>query len=354
MAHAGRRVDELAAAAGGTVVGDPGAVVARVAAVDEADDQALTFAVDERWLVKALASPARAIIVPKAAHEIIVPKAEQLDQSKTFIVVDDVRRALALILQKFSPPLPQGEFTHPNAVVASDVSRAHDVWIGAGVVVCEGAILQHGVVLLPGSYVGRNALIGADSVLHPHAVVADDCILGKECVLQAGCIIGSDGFGFVRVGAEQMKIPQIGNVILGDRVEVGACTTIDRAVTNSTTVGTGTKIDNLVQIAHNVRIGDDCTICAQVGIAGSTQLGDHVTIGGQAGVVGHIKIGEGSIIYAGAQVIASLPPHSRVSGSYAQPHRSDLEQKVLLRKLPKLFEQVRMLMNALEETRKKP
>src|ERR1700694_1983459 len=234
MAHAGRRVDELAAAAGGTVVGDPGAVVARVAAVDEADDQALTFAVDERWLVKALASPARAIIVPKAAHEIIVPKAEQLDQSKTFIVVDDVRRALALILQKFSPPLPQGEFTHPNAVVASDVSRAHDVWIGAGVVVCEGAILQHGVVLLPGSYVGRNrliALIGAGSVLHPHAVVADDCILGKECVLQAGCIIGSDGFGFVRVGAEQMKIPQIGNVILGDRVEVGAFTTIDRGVT---------------------------------------------------------------------------------------------------------------------------
>jgi UDP-3-O-[3-hydroxymyristoyl] glucosamine N-acyltransferase len=347
MARAGRRLDELAAAAGGSVVGDASATIQRVAAVDEADEHALTFAVDERWLSKALALHAGAIIVPSGLRD-------KLDPAKSYILVEDVRQGLAAILREFAPPLPHAEFTHPGALVDANITRGQHVWIDAGVIVREAAILEDGVILLPGSYVGRNAFIGADSVLHPHAAVLDDCVVGSECVLQSGCIIGSDGFGFVRVGAEQIKIPQLGNVILGDRVEIGACTTIDRAVTDATTVGSGTKIDNQVQIAHNVRIGEDCTICAQVGIAGSTQIGDHVTIAGQAGIVGHVHIGDGSLIYAGAKVIASLPPHSRVSGHYAQPHRTDIEQKVLLRKLPKLFEQVRTLMNALGDTRKNP
>ncbi|HLW38395.1 MAG TPA: UDP-3-O-(3-hydroxymyristoyl)glucosamine N-acyltransferase [Candidatus Eremiobacteraceae bacterium] len=347
MARPGKQLGELAAAAGAKVVGDAAATIDRVASVDEADERALTFAVDERWLKKALDSRACAIIVPAT-----LPL--QSERGKTFLVVDEVRQALAAILHVFEPPQPHGEFTHPSAVVESNVSRGQNVWIGAGVIVREGAILRDGVVLLPGSYVGRNVLIGADSLLHPHATVLDDCVLGSECVLQAGCVIGSDGFGFVRVGAEQIKIPQVGNVIVGDRVEIGACTTIDRAVTDATIIGAGTKIDNLVQIAHNVRIGEDCTICAQVGIAGSTTVGDHVTIAGQAGINGHIHIGDGTLVYAGGKVIASLPPNSRVSGHYAQPHRTDIEQKVLLRKLPKLFEQVRMLMNALDDTRKSP
>ena len=215
-----------------------------------------------------------------------------------------------------------------------------------------GNASSRGCLLLSGSYVGKNACIGAGTLLHPHAVVLDDCVVGTSCVLNASCVVGADGFGFVRVGSEQIKVPQIGNVVIGDRVELGACTTIDRAVTGSTTIGAGTKIDNLVQVAHNVQIGEDCTICAQCGIAGSTKLGKRVVLAGQVGVTGHIEIGDGSVVGAGAKVIGSWPANSNVSGYYAKPHRENLEQEVLIRKLPKLFEQVRALMKMLEESRK--
>ena len=342
---ADRRLSDLAALTGGELVGNADATIERVASVEDADARALTFAVDERWLDKALRSRAGGVLAPPAARD--------LDRrGKTLIVVDNVRAALARILSSFAKQMPSGEHTHPSAVVASDVARGADVWIGPGVIVESRAQLGDGCVLLGAAYVGARARIGARCVLHPRATVLDECVIGDDCVLQAGCIIGGDGFGFVRIGAEQIKIPQIGNVTLGDNVEVGAGTTIDRAVTGSTVVGAGTKIDNQVQIAHNVQIGDDATICAQTGIAGSTRVGARVTMGGQVGVVGHIEIGEGSLIGAGSKVIGSLPAHSFVSGDYALPHRENLQQKVLLRKLPKLFDQVRTLMNALDELRK--
>lgn len=339
------RLHDLAALTHGVVVGDPNATINRVSAVDDADARSLTFAVDERWVEKALRSRAGAVIVPSAAASV------ERD-GKSLLVVDNVRAALATVLQSFAPQLPAGEFTHPSAVVASGVTREAGVWVGPGVIVADGAVLGAGSILLGGSYVGANTRIGARTLVHPRVIVLDECVIGDDCVLQSGCVIGSDGFGFVRVGAEQIKIPQIGNVVIGDRVEIGAATTIDRAVTGSTTIGAGTKIDNLVQIAHNVQIGDDCTICAQTGIAGSTRLGKRVIVGGQTGMIGHIEIGEGTIVAAGSKVIGSWPPQSFISGDYAMPHRENIEQKVLLRKLPKLFEQVRTLMNALDELRK--
>lgn len=345
MTSVSRRLGELAALTRGTVVGDADAAIQRVASVDEADVDSLTFAVDERWLDRALRSRARAILAPAAAKD-----AER--NGKTLIVVHNVRAALAEVLQSFAPALPSGEFTHPSAIVESGVTRGAGVWIGPNVIVREGATLEPGCLLLSGSYVGKNACIGAGTLLHPHAVVLDDCVVGASCVLNASCVVGADGFGFVRVGSEQIKVPQIGNVVVGDRVELGACTTIDRAVTGSTTIGAGTKIDNLVQVAHNVQIGEDCTICAQCGIAGSTKLGKRVVLAGQVGVTGHIEIGDGSIVGAGAKVIGSWPANSNVSGYYAKPHRENLEQEVLIRKLPKLFEQVRALMKMLEESRK--
>ncbi|MDQ6780781.1 MAG: UDP-3-O-(3-hydroxymyristoyl)glucosamine N-acyltransferase [Candidatus Eremiobacteraeota bacterium] len=345
MARAGRRLDALAAAAGGSVVGDGALLITRVAAVDEADPNALTFAVDERWLEKALRSKAGAVLAPEAARE-------KLDASKAYVIVDDVRRGLAAVLQLFAAPVPRGPFRHASAVIDPAARIGNDVWIGPAVVISANASIEEAAVLLGSTYIGAHVRIGARSIVHPGVTVLDDCIVGTDCVLQSGCVIGGDGFGFVRVGADQIKIPQVGNVVLGDRVEIGSCTTIDRAVTDSTSIGSGTKIDNQVQIAHNVHIGEDCTICAQVGIAGSTEIGAHVTIGGQAGITGHVHIGDGSVIYGSGKVIASLPPNSRVSGFYAQPHRADMEQKVLLRKLPKLFDQVRLLMNALSETRK--
>jgi UDP-3-O-[3-hydroxymyristoyl] glucosamine N-acyltransferase len=342
---ADRRLGDLAALTGGVVIGDADAPIERVAAVDDANARALTFAVDDRWLEKALRSRAGAVLAP--------PLVRDVDRrGKPVIVVDNVRAALALVLSSFAKDMPSGEHTDPTTVLAPDVARGAGVWIGPGVIVSAGAQLGDGCVLLGGAFVGMGARIGARTLLHPRAAVLDECIIGDDCVLQTGCVIGGDGFGFVRIGHEQIKIPQIGNVVLGDHVEIGACTTIDRAVTGSTVIGAGTKIDNQVQIAHNVQIGPDSTICAQTGIAGSTRVGARVTMGGQVGVVGHIEIGEGSVIGAGSKVIGSLAPHSFVSGDYALPHRENLEQKVLLRKLPKLFDQVRTLMNALDELRK--
>jgi UDP-3-O-[3-hydroxymyristoyl] glucosamine N-acyltransferase len=341
---AAHRLGDLATLCGGVVVGDAQVTIDRVASVEEADEHALTFAVDDRWLERALRSRAGAVLV--AAR----PSASATVQ-RPLIVVDNVRAALAAVLASFSKALPSGEHTDPTAIIGAGVQRGADVWIGPGVIVGAGAHLGDRCLLLGGCYVGAAAVIGARSLLHPRATVLDECIIGDDCVLQSGCIIGGDGFGFVRVGAEQIKIPQIGNVVLGDRVEIGANTTIDRAVTGSTVIGAGTKIDNQVQIAHNVQIGEDSTICAQTGIAGSTKVGARVTMGGQVGMIGHIEIGAGTLIAAGSKVIGSLPPNSFVSGDYAMPHRENMQQKVLLRKLPKLFEQVRTLTDALDELR---
>lgn len=350
MAQAGaerrRTLGELGALAGSTVSGDADAVIDRVSSVDEAQAGCLTFAVDDRWLAKALASKATAVIVP-AQHG----AAER--RGKSFLIADDVRAALAAILKSFEPALPSGEFTHPTAIVEEGVTRGRDVWIGAGAIVAKDAVLGDGVRLFAGAYVGRGTRIGARTLLHPRATVLDGCVIGDDCILHSGSVIGSDGFGFVRIGAEQVKIPQIGNVVVGDRVEIGACSTIDRAVTGSTTIGAGTKIDNLVQIAHNVQIGEDCTICAQTGIAGSTIVEPQVTFAGQAGVGGHITIGARSLILGQAGVSHSLPKDSVVSGTLARPHRENMEQQVLIRRLPKLVEHVRALAALVEELQKR-
>jgi len=341
-----RTVQELAATAGSAIVGDGSILIDRVASVEDAAPGSLTFAVDARWVDKAVASDASAVIVPTASSGVA-------RGDKALLVAADVRAALAAVLDSFAVPLPSGEFTHQTAIVADGVKRGAGVWIGPGVIVEHGASLGGGAVLLAGAFVGADASIGKRTLVHPRATVLDRCIVGDDCVLNAGCVIGADGFGFVRVGDEHVKIPQIGNVVIGDRVEVGACSAIDRAVTGSTIVGSGTKIDNLVQVGHNVQIGENVVLCGQVGIAGSAKIERDVTIAGQAGIAGHLVIGEHSLVLAQAGVTHSLPPRSRVSGFPAQPHRAWIEQQVMARRLPKLVDQVRALMDAVTELRRR-
>lgn len=343
---AAARLGDLAKTAGATLAGDAALAIERVTSVDEAIPGALTFAVDDRWIARALASRASAVIVPQAAAHV-----ER--QGKSLLIAADVRAALAAILRSFAQPLPRGPFTHPSAVVEDGVQRGSAVWIGAGAVVCEGARLGDEVVLMPGAFVGRHATIGDRTLLHPRACVLEGCVVGADCILHANCVIGADGFGFVRIGKEQIKIPQIGNVVVGDRVEIGACSAIDRAVTGSTTIGQGTKIDNLVQVGHNCNVGEDSTLCAQVGIAGSTKIGAVVTLAGQVGVNGHIEVGDMTIAGGQTGIVSNLPPNSKVWGTPALPIRDEMEQKVMFRKLPKLFEQVRELMSAVAELRKR-
>jgi UDP-3-O-[3-hydroxymyristoyl] glucosamine N-acyltransferase len=342
-----RTVGELAALACATVSGDAGLPIERVSTVDEAVAGTLTFAVDAKWIDKALASKASAVIVPATVS---VPDA----RSKTLIVAADVRAALASILASFAPPRPHADFTHPSAIIEPDVQRGAQVWIGAGAIVRSGATLGDGAILLPGAYVGGNARVGARTLLHPRACVLDECVIGDDCILHSNCVIGSDGFGFVRVGKEQIKIPQIGNVVIGDRVEIGACSTIDRAVTGSTVVGSWTKIDNLVQIGHNVAIGENCLICGMVGISGSVKIGDRVVLAGGVGVTDHVTIGSDAMIAGGSGVASNVPAKAIMAGYPAVSRERAFEQVKHLARLRALFAEVGDLKKriaALEQTK---
>ena len=181
-----------------------------------------------------------------------------------------------------------------------------------------------GTVIYPGVYLGRGVQVGQQCVLHANAVVREGCVLGDRVVLQPGAVIGSDGFGYARDGARQVRFPQVGIVVLEDDVEVGACTTVDRAALGETRIGRGTKIDNQVQVGHNVRVGQDCTLVSQVGISGSSTLGDRVILAGQVGVVGHLSLGDGVIVGAQSGVPGDLPPGAVVTGSPAIPHQEFL------------------------------
>ena len=331
---------ELAERVGGRVVGDPSVAVARVAAVDEAGSDTLTFATEERYLAAALSGRAAAVLVDAS-----IPLPDS--SAKPLIVVENARRALARLLQALRTARPRGPFRHPTAVVEADASVAADAHVAAFAYVGRGATVGAGCAIGEGAFVGEGAAIGDQSWLHPHARVMERCVIGARVVLHAGCTIGSEGFGWAFVDGRLERIPQIGNVVVGDDVEIGANACVDRAQTGSTEIGTGTKIDNLVQIGHNCRIGKHCAIAALTGLAGSTTVGDYVKIAGQVGTRGHMTIGSRSTVAGQSGVWGDVDEGATVSGNPARDHREDLRREVMVRKLPKLVARV----DALERAR---
>ncbi len=229
---------------------------------------------------------------------------------------------------------------HPSAVVAPGVRMAATAHVGPLCVVEAEAEIGEGTVLQAGVFVGARARIGRDCWLGAHTVLAQECVLGNRVRLQPGAVVGSDGYGYDTVKGRHEKIPQVGNVVVGDDVEIGANATIDRARFSHTTIGEGTKIDNLVQIGHNCVIGRHCLIVAQVGIAGSTSLGDYVVMAGQAGTAGHLKIGSFSKVGGRASIVRDLPPKSYVTGTYALPYLIEQKFQVLRPRIPELFKRV--------------
>jgi UDP-3-O-[3-hydroxymyristoyl] glucosamine N-acyltransferase len=225
-------------------------------------------------------------------------------------------------------------------VIAPTARIGSGVHIGPNVVIEEGTAIGDGSTILAGSYVGRDTEVGAGCLIYPNATIREEIRIGSRVIIHSGAVIGSDGFGFVREGEVYRKIPQIGTVVIEDDVEVGANVTIDRATTGTTVVGKGTKIDNLVQVGHNVTIGENCILVAQVGIGGSTQLGNGVTMAGQAGAVGHITIGEGATVGAQGGVHKSIPTGMTVSGYPAREHTQANRIYASLLKLPELLKKV--------------
>ncbi|MEW5906908.1 MAG: UDP-3-O-(3-hydroxymyristoyl)glucosamine N-acyltransferase [Elusimicrobiota bacterium] len=283
---------------------------------------------------------AAAVLLPAEAAARTAPSAD-----RAHIFVKNPRYAFALILRELEKEIsaPRRSGRHPSAVVADSASVAPDAWIGPGCVVEDGASVGEGAVLEAGSYVGRGASVGALTRLHPRVSLLERCRVGARCVVHAGTVIGSDGYGYVRAGGRHEKIPQLGIVDIGDDVEIGANCTIDRAALDRTVIGPGTKIDNLVHIAHNVKTGANCLILGQAGIAGSTEIGDNVVIAGQSGLSDHLKIGSNSIVMGRTGVIADLKEGSIVLGPLGRPRREFMRIEATLSKLPEMYAEFKRL-----------
>jgi UDP-3-O-[3-hydroxymyristoyl] glucosamine N-acyltransferase len=333
-----RRIDELAAATGGRVIGDPSMLINGIASIEDAGEGDITFVSDKRHMKLIGSCRASALILSETEAP---PK--DGSQGFTLLLVKNPMLAAARILELFSPVEPPPPGIHPRAEVHPDAKLGAQVSIGALTIVEKGASIGERTVLMPGVYVGSRAEIGADSIIYSGVVIRERCKIGARAIIHCNAVIGSDGFGFTPDGSRSYKIPQNGIVRIEDDVEIGACTTIDRATIGETVIGSGTKIDNLVQIAHNVRIGAGSIIVAQVGIAGSATIGERVVIGGQSGINGHIKIGTGAQIGTRTGVIKSLDSGDAHLGFPSMPRGDWLRSQSIFAKLPELKKRLREL-----------
>jgi UDP-3-O-[3-hydroxymyristoyl] glucosamine N-acyltransferase len=341
-------IDELASLTGAKAV--EGACVGPikgVAALAEATSADLSFLGNVKYADAVASSRAGVILVPVAF-------AGKPAAGQAFLRVDNPSYALALLCgvleARLWPRPPAG--VHASAVVAATARVDASAHVGPLSVIGEGAIVEAGAVLEARCHVGARASVGPDCWLKPGVVVGDYCVLGARCRIQSGAVIGSDGFGYEPVNGEIQRIPQVGNVVLEDDVEVGANSTLDRARFSQTVVGRGTKIDNLVQIAHNVRIGRQCLITAQVGIAGSTTLGDHCVLGGQSGIAGHLTLGDRVKLGAQTGLFEDVPADGFMNGTPAVPFGLERRLVVLSRRLPELFKKVDSLAASLDSAKR--
>ena len=331
------RVDDIARLVGGTVVGDGSRTIRGAAGLEDAGPDDLSFLKDSRN------SRAVAALKTTRAGAVIVPEDLETNGVTAIRVKNPLAGFAAVLARIESERRAPRKGVHPTASVAASARVAPSAYVGPYCVIEENAVIESGAVLLAQVYVGPRVKIGEGTRIYPQAVLREDTMVGRRCILHAGCVLGSDGYGFYFENNAHNKIPQIGNVILEDDVEVGACSTIDRATTGSTRIGKGVKIDNLVQVAHNVDVGENSLLVAQSGIAGSCRLGKGVVLAGQAGVADHLDIGDGTRIAGQSGVMEDLPPGSTVFGTPAQPIADAFKQTAVLRKLPALAKDLKTL-----------
>ncbi|MCE5262682.1 MAG: UDP-3-O-(3-hydroxymyristoyl)glucosamine N-acyltransferase [Deltaproteobacteria bacterium] len=323
-----KTLNEIAAFLGGTVHGDGDVVIERIFGIEEAGPGDLTFVANPKY---------RKMMETTAASAVLVTPGT-VCAGKNLLVVEAPYVALGRLLALFYPEDEEVAGISAGATVEAGAEISPEATVYPGAHVCRGARVGKRAVLYPGVFIGREAVIGDGSVLYPGVTVYRRCRIGERVVLHAGVVVGGDGFGFALPGQENRKIPQVGFVQIDDDVEIGANTTIDRGTLGRTWIQRGVKIDNLVQIAHNVVIGENAIIVAQVGISGSAQLGRGVIIGGQVGIVGHIRIGDGVMAAARAGIHKDVPPGQIVSGAPHMPHREWLKMEASLPKIPEMRE----------------
>ncbi len=334
------RVRDVAEFLGGTVVGDADAILTGISGITEAKVGDLSFLANPKYISHLATTLATAVIASEA-----VP-----DARCALILVANPDFAFAKLVGAYGPkPMHPPVGIHPTAVIGERVTLGAEPRIGAYAVIGDGTVIGDRAVIYPHVVIGGEVVIGNDCVLYAGVVIRERCRLGHRVTLQPGAVLGADGFGYALVDGKHQKIPQVGIVVIEDDVEIGANTTIDRARFGRTKIGAGTKIDNLVQIAHNVETGSHCLIIAQVGIAGSTRLGHYVTLAGQVGLAGHLTVGDQSQVGGQSGVSKNLPPKAKVRGSPAQDFRTALAQEVSVRRLAGTQAQVKLLEARLAE-----
>jgi UDP-3-O-[3-hydroxymyristoyl] glucosamine N-acyltransferase len=339
VATVAKTLSELADYVHGKVVGDGQVVIDKVAPIDEAGSGAITFLANPRYQHFLVTCSASAIIVGPG-----VVRDETAQPGKGYLETSNPYLAFARILQLFHAPPPLNQRVSSLAYIEASATLGEGVTVFPHVFIGDQVKVGSRTVLYPGVFLGAGSEVGDDCVLHANVVIREGCRVGNRVILHPGVVVGSDGFGYAREGNTRVKIPQVGCVKIEDDVEIGANTTIDRATLGQTIIGRGTKIDNLVQIAHNVTIGENSVIAAQAGIAGSTRIGHNVTLAGQVGVVNHIQIGDGATIGPQSGVPRSVAPGAVLSGGIAAaPHHEWLKVMALLPQLPKLWTLVRAL-----------
>ncbi len=329
---------QIAALINGKIEGDANAVVGSFGKIEEAKEGQLAFLANPKY-EEYLYTTKASIIIINDTLELKQPVEAAL------IRVPDAYTAFANLLSKYKQMMQQQLTGIQQPVyIASSASYGQNVFIGAFAYLGENVSLGNDTKIYPGVFLGDNVKVGSHTVIHPGAKIYHDCMIGSHVIIHAGTVIGSDGFGFApQADGSFQKVPQIGNVVIEDNVEIGANTTIDRATIGSTIIRAGAKLDNLIQVAHNVEIGSSTVVAAQAGISGSTKVGKGVMIGGQAGLVGHINIGDDAKINAQSGVSKSIEPGKAVTGSPAYDYTSALRSQAISRNLPELEKRVKEL-----------
>jgi UDP-3-O-[3-hydroxymyristoyl] glucosamine N-acyltransferase len=328
----------IAEAVGGRLIGDPATTIRGVAPLDRASPTDLSFLSAAKYAAAFSASRAGVVLVS--------PELAETPGQSSRVVVDQPQEALLSLLPRFHRPAEARAGVHQTAVIGRGARLGRDVSIGPYAVIGDRATLADRVVVGAHSVIGEGVEIGDDSRLYPAVTIYGGSLIGRRVIIHAGARIGSDGFGYVQKGGAHLKIPHVGRCLIEDDVEIGANSTIDRGSIDDTVVGAGTKIDNLVQVAHNVRIGKLCLIMAQVGIAGSVRVEDGAMLLGQVGVSGHHTIGAGARLAAQAGVFGDIPAGETWSGYPARPHKEALRAQAALFKLPSLIRRIERLLDS--------
>ncbi len=338
-----KKLKELAEWVGGTVVGDGEVEISGVGPIEDAKAGEITFIANPKYLPRLSETRASAVIV---SPEVTSP-------GKTLLSVKNPYLAFAKILALFSHKPYRAGGVDPHAWVSPTAQLGKDLTVSPFVYIGDRCRIGDRVTLYPGVYVGEDSSIGEDSVLHANVSVYAGMTIGKRVILHSGVVVGSDGFGYAKEGRKNVKIPQVGKVEIEDDVEVGSNTSIDRGALGNTIIGRGAKIDNLVQVAHNVVIGEDSVICGQVGISGSAKVGSNVTLAGRVGLAGHISVGDNVMVGAYSGVPYDLAPNQAYTGTPALPHREFLRAIMVFPKLPemkKALAEIEKRLKKMEET----